>query len=91
VLYFQRLTPRGGARRRKCLIFNDLLHKVVVKISVRVKPRDPTSLVEPSYILREQRGLALGSIGGNYIEYNFRCALDYVHKLFYILGLVVIV
>jgi hypothetical protein len=49
------------------LIFNDLLHKVVVKISVGVKPRDPTRMVEPSYVLREQRGLALGSVEGNYV------------------------
>jgi len=84
VLHFQRLTLARGARRRKCLIFNDLLHKVVVKISVGVKPRDPTRMVEPSYILREQRGLALGSVDGNYIEYNFCYALDYVHKLYFL-------
>jgi len=47
-----------------------------------VKPRDPTRMVEPSYILREQRGLALGSVDGNYIEYNFCYALDYVHRLY---------
>ena len=84
MLDFQRLTKNGGARRRKCLIFNDLLHKVVVKISVRVKPRDPTRMVEPSYILREQRGLALGSVEGNYVEYNFYYALYYVHKLYFL-------
>ncbi|MEY4342211.1 MAG: hypothetical protein RL736_1, partial [Pseudomonadota bacterium] len=39
--------------------------------------------VKPSYILREQRGLALGSVEGNYVEYNFRCALDYVHRLYF--------
>jgi len=34
VLHFQRLTPRGGARRRKCLIFNSLHEKIFAKKSL---------------------------------------------------------